>query len=435
MEALRSQSVTGIAASWAGNAAHRPKAIYGLPGLAMTASLIAILSLTALAALGAAAFAGHELASRRMRQEISESKTRAAELIELWRRDETLAGAFSISKSLETETRPAAVLAGVERCYYSPPDFDRITWVPRDIPTPFVGYAPAPGRHASAVINDAQFRYRRNLDMPKPSGVCRIFLTGASTAFGAGASSNATTIGGYLEEYLNPALRERGGRCEVVTAAACAWTSTHERILIENRLVEFEPDLVISLSGHNDVFWASKACNSLWHRGMQDDYFLGLMNATLAANAAPEFPYEVPGVDAPPTAEQVTERLMRNVTLGYQALALVGARYMFALQPAMGVSGKIRTAREQRAATIAASQPWFALIGQYYPEFRRALSALRGPNYDFVDMTTVFDDCGDDIDIFIDTAHFGDRGNDLIARSLCNHVLPVIALETVTSRP
>jgi hypothetical protein len=393
----------------------------------MTDWLFFILGLAAVAAPVITGFAGHELAYRRMRRTVSESKTRSTELIRSWQQSETLAGAFAISKSFETETRPAAVFAGVERCYYTPPDFERITWVPRDIPTPFVGYAPAPGRHASAVINGAQFRYARELEMPRPAGVYRIFLTGASTAFGAGASSNDTTIGGYLERHLNAALGNRGRRCEVITAAACAWSSTHERILIENRLVELDPDLVISFSGHNDVFWASKGCNSFWCRGMQDDYFLGLMNATLVSNAAPEFPYDVPGAGGPPTADQVIERLVRNVTLSHQALALAGARYMFALQPAMEVSGKIRTPREERAAASAASEPWFALMGRYYPEFRKSLAAIEKPGFHFLDMTSVFDECGDEIDIFIDTAHFGDRGNDLLAHSLCNYILPVIS--------
>src|SRR5438270_226962 len=139
----------------------------------MTVWLIAILGAAALAALAASGFAGHQLARRRMREAIRESKTKTAELIETWRQDETLAGAFSLSKSRETADHPAAVRAGVERCYYTPPDLERITWVPRDIPTPFVGYAPAPGRHASALINEAQFRYAHEVEIPKPSGVYR----------------------------------------------------------------------------------------------------------------------------------------------------------------------------------------------------------------------------------------------------------------------
>ena len=384
--------------------------------------LVAILAVAALAAIGIGGLAGYQLARRRMREAIRESKARTAELIATWQQDETLAGAFAISKSRETADHPAAVLAGVERCYYAPPDFERITWVPRDIPTPFVGYAPAPGRHASAIINEAQFRYAGELEMPKPSGTYRIFLTGASTAFGAGASSNETTIGGYLEKYLN-----RNRRCEVVTAAACAWSSTHERILIENRLVEFEPDLVISFSGHNDVFWASQGYNSAWYRGMQDSYFLTLMNATRLSNSVAEFPSHVPGIGRPPSIEEVTERLVRNVVLAQHALTLVDARYMFVLQPTMEVTGKSRTPREQRVAASAASWPWFGLMEQFYVEFRNNLSALHKPGFAFIDLTSVFDNCGDDIEVFIDTAHFGDRGNDLIAQSLCKHVLPFVS--------
>ena len=40
-----------------------------------------------------------------------------------------------------------------------------------------------------------------------------------------------------------------------------------------------------------------------------------------------------------------------------------------------------------------------------------------------MDMTTSFDACGSDTDIFIDTAHFGDRGNDLVAQNLLGPIL------------
>jgi hypothetical protein len=40
-----------------------------------------------------------------------------------------------------------------------------------------------------------------------------------------------------------------------------------------------------------------------------------------------------------------------------------------------------------------------------------------------VDTTTSFDASDGNIDIFIDTAHFGDRGNDLIAQNLLPPIL------------
>jgi len=271
-----------------------------------------------------------------------------------------------------------------------------------------------------------QFRYAREIEVPKPNDVCRIFLTGASTAFGAGASSNDTTIGGYLEAYLNEAVPLRDVRCEVITAAASGWSSTHERILIENRLVELEPDIVISFSGHNDVFWSAVGRNSLWFRGFQDDYFLVLLNSALAANSAEEFPSQDPGVGTPAGPAKAAERLARNVECGHYVLRKIGADYLFALQPVLGLSQKARTRREQQIAEVARSHVWFIQMQDFYQEFRRSLRSLEQPGLHFSDGTSIFDTCGDDIEIFFDTVHFGDRGNDLIAQYLRGEVLAII---------
>jgi lysophospholipase L1-like esterase len=389
----------------------------------MTAWLTVIL--ISLSALALAAFGGYRLARRRMRRVVEESGDRAAELITMWRRNETVAGAYSLAAPTLALDRPAAMLAGVENCYYTPPDFEHVTWVPRDIPTPFVGFAPAPGRLASAVINAAQFRYARELDAQKSQGVCRIFLTGASAAFGCGASSNETTIGGYLEKHLNEALGDHR-RCEVVTAAACAWTTAHERILIENRLAELEPDIVISFSGFNDAFWSISGRNTHWLRVFQDEYFLTLANAALAANAAPAFPPSDADTDGPVSLAHATERLVRNVALARHALAAVGAEYVFALQPTMETSRKVLTAREQAVAARVASDAWFKQAPSFYQEFRKRLHAIEQPGFRFIDTTGVFDACGNGVDIFIDTCHFGDRGNDLIARLLNRCILPMV---------
>jgi len=344
----------------------------------------------------------------------------AVEQIEQSRQSETVAGAFALALSAD---RDPASLVGVENCYYSPPDLERVTWVARDIPTPFVGFAPAPGPLASGLINSMQFRYAREIEVPKPKNVCRVFFTGGSTAFGSGASSNETTIGGYLEAHLNEALRIRGVRCEVITAAAGAWSSTHERILIENRLVDLEPDIVISFSGHNDAFWSVLGRNVLWFRAFQDDYFLVLLNAVLAANRAEEFPSQDLGAGLPVSPAQAAERLARNVACAHYVLATVGADYIFALQPVLELSQKVRTPREQRIAEAVGFHAWFIQMQDYYQEFRRSLQAMEQPGFCFVDTTTSFDGCDGSVDVFIDTAHFGDRGNDLVAQYLLGPVL------------
>ena len=355
----------------------------------------------------------------------------AAELIAQWRHNETMAGAFALALAAE---RDPASLIGAENCYYNPPDFNRVTWVPRDMPVPFVGCAPVPGPLASGFVNSMHFRYAREIEIPKPANVIRIFFTGASTAFGLGASSNDATIGGYLEKYLNGGLLERDFRCEVVTAAAGAWASTHERILIENRLIELEPDVVISFSGHNDVYWAVQGRNISWFRVFQEDYFFSLVNAALALNSAGEFPSDNPGAGQPIGPEEAAHRLIRNVMFSHQALATVGAEYVFALQPVMDVSRKVRTPREQRIAAIVSRYPKFVQMGAFYREFRNRLAALDRPGFHFVDASIVFDAYDEQTDIFIDSAHFGDRGNDLIAQYLCGQLVPIIKARLMISR-
>ena len=347
----------------------------------------------------------------------------ATDQISQSRQNLTVAGAFAMALSAD---RNLASLVGVENCYYSPPDLEKVTWVERDIPTPFVGFAPAPGPLASGFVNSMQFRYAREIEVPKPNNVCRVFLTGGSTAFGTAASSNETTIGGYLEAYLNEALRLRGIRCEVITAAAGAWSSTHERILIENRLVELEPDIVISFSGHNDAFWSVVGRNLLWFRTFQDDYFLVLLNSVLAANSAEEFPTQDPGAGVQVSPAKAAERLARNVECGHYVLTRVGADYVYALQPLLELSQKVRTPREEQIVEAVGSLTWFVQMEDYYQEFRRSLRALEQRGLHFLDTTSIFDTCDDDIEIFIDTAHFGDRGNDLIAQYLSGEVLAII---------
>lgn len=87
------------------------------------------------------------------------------------------------------------------------------------MPTPFVGSAPVPGEQDNAAINKLQFRSKKEVVTPKPSGVYRIFLTGGSTAYSSGAPSEDRTIGAYLERKLNEKLGQNGKTVEVFTVA------------------------------------------------------------------------------------------------------------------------------------------------------------------------------------------------------------------------
>ena len=76
-------------------------------------------------------------------------------------------------------------------------------------------------------------------------------MVGGSTVFGAGATSDETTIPGYLQYLLNE--KDFGFDIEVVNSGIQGADSNTELKSIEQKLVRFSPDLIIIYDGWNDL--------------------------------------------------------------------------------------------------------------------------------------------------------------------------------------
>lgn len=302
--------------------------------------------------------------------------------------------------------------------YYEPDqvrlDAERISWGVHTVPTPFVGTAPSPGLQGNAHINRQQFRDRREVELPKPHGVYRIFLVGGSTAYGAGAPSDERTIGAYLERFLNESTLPTGHpRYELFTLANPAWSTTQERIAIENLLLEMEPDLVIAFSGNNDIFWGTAGHNVLWFRTFSDDHFWSIINRAYELGGAgplTDVVHPAPGTVPPPL---VAQRLETNVRLSTFALSLKKAVYLFVLQPTLAVTKKTLSEREQ--AFLNDQQPYYLSA---YREIGSRLQDIQEDNFRFLDLSGLFDAYPADSELFLDSFHFGDRGNEQIASAI-----------------
>ncbi len=341
---------------------------------------------------------------------------------------ETLAGVLAITP-LNDEQRN-----GIKNAY-SNPDIDarNISWSVPNQPTPFVGTAPAPGQHHNAQINAWQMRNSEEVQIPKPAGVYRIFLTGGSTAFGSGAPSQDKTIGSLLSGLLADRLSQKTGRrYEVFTFANPSWASTQERIAIENYLSELQPDLVVSLSGNNDVFWGDVGRNVLWFAAGADEYFQTLANTGLKTAGRKELsplPQARPA-SQPVAAELVSYRLEKNARLSAQALQHVNADWIFFLQPTLSVTRKALSSREQ--AFVPASKNYFV---QCYELMSSRLAGLRQGNFRFVDLSKVFDGYQATDEVFLDQFHFGDKGNAVIADAMFSAIANHLAGQAAVSKP
>lgn len=324
------------------------------------------------------------------------------------------AKAYTLGRLLKDNPEKRSALAST---YYDPGKalqmFNDISWAVPNIPTPFVGTAPTPGQHGNAHINTMQFRADRELEIPKPSNTYRIFITGGSTAFGSGAPGDDQTIAGYLNAILTRQLTPVTKRkYEIFTMANPAWASTQERIVIENLLSELEPDMVISFSGVNDVHWGVRGRNVLWFRSYSDDFYWSLIKRVFKLFRQPPMP-ENTRIEANPIApDLVAERLLKNVRISLFALSGNKTDYVYVLQPALAVTNKKLTNREKNNLK---TEDYFRTC---YGLFAKGLKNLHGDNYQFVDLSGMFDGFDEQEEIFMDSYHFGDKGNEKIAENI-----------------
>ncbi len=360
------------------------------PTLAALAALTAILALCA----GAGYWVGRAtvLGPLRAACDAIDRGRSLAEVIPADQRD-AVAGAYLEDEQAETALH-----------HYS--------WSPPQVPAPFVGHVPAPGASHNAVINHFGCRDDRPIAVPKPRGRRRVFLTGGSTAYGSGAASQERTIGALLQAMLNDG---DGPTTEVFTFANPGWASTHERVAIENRLSELQPDAVVSLSGANDARWAELGRNTLWLRGYGDEGFFAILNTVRAQLGRPPLP-DAQGLEPPrPPPAVVAARLAKNARLAHLALSIAGAEYVFCLQPSLHVTGKRVSARERQYLSDPDTTRYAA---DCYAAFRTALGEIRDPAFEFLDLSGLFDGAGAEHEIFLDSCHFGSRGNRAIAAAI-----------------
>ena len=78
----------------------------------------------------------------------------------------------------------------------------------------------------------------------------RIFVTGGSTAFGFGSTSDRTTIPGYLQNLFD--IHHEDLNVEIINAGILGANGYREVLLIKEKLVEFNPHTIISYTGAND---------------------------------------------------------------------------------------------------------------------------------------------------------------------------------------
>ena len=308
-------------------------------------------------------------------------------------------------------------------------DIDNYSWSVPIVISPFVGHGCRPGQHNNAYINSMQFRANQELIMPKPVNTYRIFLTGGSTAFSSGAPSQDRTIAAYLSQIINEDLSTSTNMTyEVFTMATPAWASTHERIIIENRLSEFEPDVVISFSGNNDVHWGAQGRNIFWFRSYADEFYYQLLNMVYTISMSKKMPDVVQIQSEKVSPSLVADRLEKNIKLSAYALSLQEIPFIFCLQPTLAFTKKALTHVGTQQTN---KSDWKEYFRECYEEIDEHLSKLQLANFTYINLSNILDERSDDEELFLDSYHFGDKGNEIIAGQIYRQIKSII----ISSKP
>lgn len=296
---------------------------------------------------------------------------------------------------------------------------DKVVWMPPYQPAPFVGHMARPYAAENLHINAFGFRDERNDYAQKEPGTVRVFLTGASTAWGVGVSSEQNTIAKQLERLLNERKgKATGRRYEVINAAFPAWSTTQERILIEQRLIDLQPDAIVMFSGTNDVYWSLSGRDIRWFYSYMDQNFVAILNEIHKASQQPEAVVSFPMADHPVACPEVGKLTARNVEMAASAAGRTRARLLFALPPTVFSTAKPLTVREQSLKSGSNETYWASC----YQALRDSLSVIPAKNYQFIDLSRGFGELDPAIDVFLDNAHFSDSGAKAMAAALFDQI-------------
>ena len=246
-----------------------------------------------------------------------------------------------------------------------------------------IGNENLPNQNLDSInINSYGFR-GPEITIEKPSSMYRIFLIGGSTIFGMGSTNDNTTIPGYLQKFMSNVETDK--TIEVINAGIQKANSKTELLLLENKILKFNPDLVIVYDGWNDL-------------REEFDADLTLKNWN--------------------TICEIAEKQ------GFESIIIQ--------QPIAGFSKKELTMEESSYVKNGLDYKKGLLINQIpkYDKISEEMTNLKSCNKS-INLRNIFDDYNEGI--YWDQGHISDKGNFIVAKSIFNYILPNIDYSNIKS--
>jgi hypothetical protein len=342
---------------------------------------------------------------------------------------------------------------------------------------PYKNILPTPGyRDIRGVThNSVGFRRTNEVSLEKREGTLRIFLMGASTAFGTGGLwphlepnypvlKDDETISHYLESILQERFPARN--VEVINAAIASTWVHHHLIYLNQKILNYDPDLIVFLDGFNDHFFFGEghdqfasyaygeqsriimgpptirslaAMNGWWlfrksafvHAALRGARSLRLLIAPRPA----QYPIQVDEA-----LEQLEANFRDNALAIMERSALVlqheGIPALFALQPMLILErdrpGMVELEKRLLDFNVESTLPNYEnLMRRAAPLVSRmSEEALSGLGVQYLDLTRVFWDGVVPGQVFTDYAHLTPEANQHVAETMARRIVVMLGEES-----
>ena len=291
-----------------------------------------------------------------------------------------------------------------------------------------------PNQH-NEYVNINSFGFRGvEISKEKPENVYRIIMLGGSTLFGYGASSDETTIPGFLQKKFE--TTDSDFKVEVINAGSSGAYSKTETLYVKHKLLDFDPDLIIVYDGWNDA--RIPYTSHIGERGLAGQLYdsVNHLQSIFPYYKTPivirEIGRDLISAEEDTIATRIDANLDKKVILWkerWNESCLLAQKNdiktLITIQPMLGTGDRIVTKSEK--STSGLLQNDFMQLPLYQlQKFVDVLPELTNCT-NTADLTHVFD--GHNEPIFLDLGHVEDQGSMLISEKIYELVLPIINTE------
>jgi len=263
-------------------------------------------------------------------------------------------------------------------------------------------------------INGYGFR-GPEIEKEKPDNTVRIFVVGGSSTFSIRALSDQQTIPGHLQENFDKL--QSNNKIQVINAGLTNIASTDELQLIQTKIIQFNPDLIIIYDGNNDLThsypWIKpKDASNKWN--YYNFYRTITMLQSIKNPKTPPHTYDKS--DWNDKALLWKQNMIKICELGKKQ----GYETFIILQPILGSGNKLLS--EEEIKNFEFLDQAKAVIG--YQKFADELNDLDNYCTGTDDLRGIFDNVNGTV--YFDRVHIDSESNKAVAKKIFELTLPVV---------